>query len=196
MFRQPGGRLMTELKLRRRVERLLTVAQAAELLGTTDRFPRRLIAERRIRFVRIGRHVRIPESALREFIEAGLVEPVKPPGRPRRAGVMAGTRRFRRGPSSLSPAGVRPATEARTGSVRPARTFAEQDRRRGLAGSPSRRPRFCATSGSIPACGTVPFANYAVAVDRGAAVLKAADRRLYRLAAQSPATGLRRATAE
>jgi len=59
-----------------RVERLLTVAQVAELLGTTERFPRRLIAERRIRFVRVGRHVRIPESALREFIAAGLVEPV------------------------------------------------------------------------------------------------------------------------
>jgi excisionase family DNA binding protein len=59
-----------------RVERLLTVAQVAELLGTTERFPRRLIAERRIRFVRVGRHVRIPESALAEFIAAGLVEPV------------------------------------------------------------------------------------------------------------------------
>ena len=34
------------------VERLLTVAEVAELLGTTERFPRRLIAERRIRFVR------------------------------------------------------------------------------------------------------------------------------------------------
>jgi len=60
-----------------RPDRLLTVAEAAELLGTTERFPRRLIAERRIRFVRLGRHVRIPESALREFIEAGLVEPVR-----------------------------------------------------------------------------------------------------------------------
>jgi excisionase family DNA binding protein len=58
------------------VERLLTVAQVAELLGTTERFPRRLIAERRIRFVRVGRHVRIPESALGEFIAAGVVEPV------------------------------------------------------------------------------------------------------------------------
>jgi excisionase family DNA binding protein len=58
------------------VERLLTVAEVAELLGTTERFPRRLIAERRIRFVRIGRHVRIPESAVREFIAAGLVEPM------------------------------------------------------------------------------------------------------------------------
>ena len=57
-------------------ERLLTVAEAAELLSTSPRFPRRLIAERRIRFVRVGRHVRIPESALREFIAAGLVEPV------------------------------------------------------------------------------------------------------------------------
>jgi len=57
------------------VERLLTVAQVAGLLGTSERFPRRLIAERRIKFVRIGRHVRVPESALREFIEAGLVEP-------------------------------------------------------------------------------------------------------------------------
>jgi excisionase family DNA binding protein len=60
-----------------RTDRLLTVAQAAELLATTERFPRRLIAERRIRFVRVGRHVRIPESALQEFIEAGSVEPVR-----------------------------------------------------------------------------------------------------------------------
>jgi excisionase family DNA binding protein len=59
-------------------DRLLTVGQAAELLATSERFPRRLIAERRIRFVRVGRHVRIPESALREFIAAGLVEPILP----------------------------------------------------------------------------------------------------------------------
>jgi excisionase family DNA binding protein len=57
-------------------DRLLTMAEAAELLATTERFPRRLVEERRIRFVRVGRHVRIPESAVREFIEAGTVEPV------------------------------------------------------------------------------------------------------------------------
>ena len=57
-------------------DRLLTVAEAAEMLRTSERFPRRLIAERRIRFTRVGRHVRIPESALREFIAAGLVEPI------------------------------------------------------------------------------------------------------------------------
>ena len=58
------------------VDRLLTVAEVAELLGTTERFPRRLITERRIRFVRVGRHVRIPESAVHEFIEAGTVKPI------------------------------------------------------------------------------------------------------------------------
>jgi excisionase family DNA binding protein len=58
------------------VERLLTVAEVAELLGTSERFPRRLIAERRIEFVKIGRHVRIRESALAAFIEAGSVGPL------------------------------------------------------------------------------------------------------------------------
>jgi excisionase family DNA binding protein len=58
------------------MERLLSVSEAAERLGTTTRFPRRLIAEKRIRFVRLGRHVRIPESAIREFVEAGTVQPI------------------------------------------------------------------------------------------------------------------------
>ena len=58
------------------MERLLTIDEAAEALGTTVRFPRRLIAERRIRFVRVGRHVRIPVSALEEFVEDGTVNPV------------------------------------------------------------------------------------------------------------------------
>lgn len=57
-------------------DRLLTVAEVAELLNTTERFPRRLIEERRIAFVRIGRKVRIPESAVRDFIAAGLVPPL------------------------------------------------------------------------------------------------------------------------
>jgi excisionase family DNA binding protein len=65
-------------------DRLLTVEEAAELLNTTPRFPRRLIAERRIRFTRVGRHVRIPESALHELIDAGMVEPVTRPRSMRR----------------------------------------------------------------------------------------------------------------
>lgn len=55
---------------------LLSVEAAADRLDTKPRFIRRLIAERRIGFVRIGRHVRISESALADFIEAGRVEPV------------------------------------------------------------------------------------------------------------------------
>jgi excisionase family DNA binding protein len=66
---------MTSQPRQPQADRLLTVSEAAEILSTSERFPRRLIEERRIRFVRVGRHVRIPESALREFIAAGLVEP-------------------------------------------------------------------------------------------------------------------------
>lgn len=55
---------------------LLSVEQAAVRLGTGVRFTRRLIAERRIRFVRVGRHVRIPSSALDEMIQAGTVQPI------------------------------------------------------------------------------------------------------------------------
>jgi excisionase family DNA binding protein len=65
--------------------RLLTITEAAEMLNTSARFAQRLVTERRIRFTHVGRHVRIPESAVREFIEAGMVEPVITPRRRRRA---------------------------------------------------------------------------------------------------------------
>ena len=54
---------------------LLTVDEAGEILGTGSRFIRRLIASRRIRYVKLGRHVRVPESALIEFVSSGTVEP-------------------------------------------------------------------------------------------------------------------------
>ena len=50
-------------------DRLLTMAEVATWLGTTERFPRRLVAERRIRFVKVGRHVRFPATAVRKFID-------------------------------------------------------------------------------------------------------------------------------
>lgn len=57
-------------------ERLLTCAEFGAETNTSERFARRLIAERRIRFVKLGgRLVRIPESAKDEFIAAGVVEP-------------------------------------------------------------------------------------------------------------------------
>lgn len=58
-------------------ERYLSVPEVAERLGTTERFPRRLIAERRIAFVKVGRHVRIAESVLDAYIAANTVEPTR-----------------------------------------------------------------------------------------------------------------------
>ena len=58
------------------VTALLTVEQAAERLSTGPRFIRRLIAERRIEYHKVGRHVRISEHALADFIEVGRVAPV------------------------------------------------------------------------------------------------------------------------
>ncbi|WP_326775932.1 helix-turn-helix domain-containing protein [Streptomyces sp. NBC_01445] len=57
-------------------DRYLSVDQVAELLGTSARFPRRLVAERRITFVKVGRHVRIPESAVDAYITEHTVEPI------------------------------------------------------------------------------------------------------------------------
>jgi len=57
-------------------DELLTIAEAAVVLKTKPRFPRRLVAERRIEFVHVGRHVRIPAAALAAFIKAGTVEPL------------------------------------------------------------------------------------------------------------------------
>ena len=56
------------------MDKLLTVAEAADRLGTSVRFVRRLIAERRIAYVRVGRHIRIAEADLASFVAAGRVE--------------------------------------------------------------------------------------------------------------------------
>jgi excisionase family DNA binding protein len=57
-------------------ETLLTRDEAAIALRATPRFIRRLIAERRIRFVYVGRTPHIPESAIIEYIEEHTVRPV------------------------------------------------------------------------------------------------------------------------
>jgi excisionase family DNA binding protein len=57
------------------MERLLTVDEAAERLGTSARFVRRLIAERRIAYTKLGRHVRIAARDLDAFVASGRVEP-------------------------------------------------------------------------------------------------------------------------
>jgi excisionase family DNA binding protein len=56
------------------LDTLLSVDQAAERLGTSERFVRRLVFERRIPFTKLGRHVRIAAPDLDAFIAAGRVE--------------------------------------------------------------------------------------------------------------------------
>jgi excisionase family DNA binding protein len=56
------------------LDTLLTVEQAAERLGTSVRFVRRLVFERRIAYVKLGRHVRIAADDLDGFIRASRVE--------------------------------------------------------------------------------------------------------------------------
>lgn len=69
---------MSDRKNRAR-PRLLTVDQAAEWLNVSPTYVRRrLIFERRIPYVKIGRHVRIDERDLESLIEAGRVRPRAP----------------------------------------------------------------------------------------------------------------------
>jgi excisionase family DNA binding protein len=55
-------------------DKLLTVEEAADRLGTSARFIRRLIAERRIAYIKVGRHVRIAETDLAGFVAASRIE--------------------------------------------------------------------------------------------------------------------------
>ena len=57
-------------------DRYLTVAETAAYLNTSERFVRRLVAERRVAFHHVGRHVRFAASDLDAFVQAGRVEPI------------------------------------------------------------------------------------------------------------------------
>jgi excisionase family DNA binding protein len=57
-------------------DRLMSVAEAGDYLGTGERFVRHLIAQRRMRYYKIGgRYVRIKKIDLDGFIEDGRVDP-------------------------------------------------------------------------------------------------------------------------
>jgi excisionase family DNA binding protein len=58
------------------VEELLTGEEVAERLRTTPRFVRRLVAERRIEYVKVGRLVRFSPEAVAEYIERNKVVPI------------------------------------------------------------------------------------------------------------------------
>lgn len=55
---------------------LLTADQVAERLRATPRFVRRLVHERRIAYVKVGRLVRFEPAAVSEYIERNRVTPL------------------------------------------------------------------------------------------------------------------------
>jgi len=67
----------SENETREKMEsRNLSVAEAAIYMGVKERFIRRLIAEHRISFLKLGKHIRIPEKAIIEFETMSFVEKV------------------------------------------------------------------------------------------------------------------------
>jgi excisionase family DNA binding protein len=66
------------------LDTLLSVEQAAERLGTSVRFVRRLVFQRRIAYVKLGRHVRITGRDLDAFIAARRVDVAELPAAARK----------------------------------------------------------------------------------------------------------------
>jgi excisionase family DNA binding protein len=57
------------------MEKLLTLAEVAERLNTTPRHVRRLVAERRIAYRKLGRYVRFHPDDVDEYVAANRIEP-------------------------------------------------------------------------------------------------------------------------
>ncbi|MGE0878663.1 MAG: helix-turn-helix domain-containing protein [Acidimicrobiia bacterium] len=57
----------------RRIEALLTADDIAELLGVPKRYVYRLVADRRIPFVKWGHYVRFERQAINEWVAANRV---------------------------------------------------------------------------------------------------------------------------
>lgn len=55
---------------------LLTIDEAAAEMRMSSRYVRRLVAERRIAFVKLGRCVRLARADVRAYVAAGRVEPM------------------------------------------------------------------------------------------------------------------------
>jgi excisionase family DNA binding protein len=55
---------------------MLSVEQVAQRLGTKVRFVRRLVAERRIRFYKVGKYVRFHPDDIADYIRQGQVDPI------------------------------------------------------------------------------------------------------------------------
>ncbi len=58
------------------MDEILTVEEAAQRIKMSPRYVRRLVAERRIAFHKVGRSVRIKVCDLVAHVESGRVEPI------------------------------------------------------------------------------------------------------------------------
>ena len=56
-----------------RTPRLLDVVELADRLHVSERFVRRIVAERRIPIQKVGRHIRFREDDVEAFLEAGYL---------------------------------------------------------------------------------------------------------------------------
>jgi excisionase family DNA binding protein len=61
------------------IEQLIDCTQLAELLGVTLRHVRRLVAERRIQYVKVGKFVRFDPADVRTYVVSSKVAPVTSP---------------------------------------------------------------------------------------------------------------------
>jgi excisionase family DNA binding protein len=57
-------------------EELMTSKEVAALLRKTERFVRRLVSERRIAYIKVGRAVRFEPAAVADYIESNRVVPM------------------------------------------------------------------------------------------------------------------------
>ena len=57
--------------------RLLNVQEAADYLSVKERFIRRIVAERRVDFIKVGKHVRFDQKTLDAFIDDQTVRAVR-----------------------------------------------------------------------------------------------------------------------
>ncbi len=69
---------------------LLTMDEVAARLRTSERFVRRLVAERRIAFTKVGKYVRVSASDVDAFLASGRIERADAKSANRRAGQAAG----------------------------------------------------------------------------------------------------------
>lgn len=58
------------------MKKYLTVGETAEYLNTSERFVRRLIAERRVAYHHVGRHIRFAVADLDAWLTTCRVEPL------------------------------------------------------------------------------------------------------------------------